>query len=47
MGVKKRGAFKNLREISFGEIGAVDSALNAVVERFEDMKYSTVKITRS
>ena len=30
-----------------GEIGAVDSALNAVVERFEDMKYSTVKITRS
>ena len=30
-----------------GEIGAVDSALNAVIERFEDMKYSTVKITRS
>ena len=30
-----------------GEIGAVDSALAAVVERFEDMKYSTVKITRS
>ncbi len=30
-----------------GEIGAVDSALNAVIDRFEDMKYSTVKITRS
>ena len=30
-----------------GEIGAVDSALSAVIERFEDMKYSTVKITRS
>ena len=30
-----------------GEIGAVDSALAAVIDRFEDMKYSTVKITRS
>ena len=30
-----------------GEIGAVDSALNAVIDRFEDMKDSTVKITRS
>lgn len=30
-----------------GEIGAVDSALNAVINRFEDMHYTTVNITRS
>ncbi len=30
-----------------GEIGAVDSALNAVIARFEDMHYTTVNITRS
>ena len=30
-----------------GEIGAVDSALRAVVDRFEDMHYTTIGITRT
>ena len=30
-----------------GEIGAVDSALLAVIDRFNDMNYTTVKITRT
>jgi len=30
-----------------GEIGAVDAALSAVLERFSEMHYDTVKLTRS